>query len=189
MLLSDADFELQNDGTYKVSGQITIKLSEFDLAEIFDRPNDGGEVPTFDCFKTGPSSPFVCPEMVEGAIYDARKADIFALGHILYYALVGETLYDPHEMWDTPRGGWAALQDNALKEYLASTSCLKPYFKVHSFDVLRCLLMYDDEERPDAQEVMNCEWYIYCLLTLYPLAVSLCIPCVSPVYSPCSIPN
>ena len=144
---------------YKVSGKITIKLSDFSLAEIFDRQKGGGNA-NFDCDKMGPSSPYVCPEMVEGAIYDARKADMFALGHILYYALVGSYLYDPYEMWDTPRGGWAAIQDNTLKEYLASTESLKPYFKVHSFEVLRSLLTYDEEERPDAQAVMNCEWFV-----------------------------
>jgi len=156
--LTDADFELQSDGTYKISGQILIKLSDFSLAEIFDRADDDTEA-SFSCFKDGPSSPYVCPEMVEGATYDARKADMFALGHILFYSLVGWNLYDPHEMWDHPRGGYAALQNNALKEYLASIASLKPYFKIHSFDVLRCLLTYDEEERPDAAQVMNCEWF------------------------------
>jgi len=161
VMLSDADFLAQPDGSYTVSDKITIKLSDFALAEMFDGDS-------FKCFKNGPLSPHVCPEMFHGAIYDARKADVFSVGHILYYCWMGATLYDADEMWDTPRGGWAALQRDALREHLEamkSGGSMRAYFKKHSFEVLRRLLTYDEEKRPCTGEVMECEWFRFYLRT------------------------
>jgi len=81
-------FILQADGTYTIDPNIKIKFIDFGLAEFFD------PVDRFQCVKYCGKTTYKSPQVYRAKeIFDARQADIWSLGVVLFCMAVGAPPY------------------------------------------------------------------------------------------------
>ena len=178
IMLQNAKFIEDHNGKLKVDPNLSIKLVDFGVAEIFKvnpkvnpkgnprgnlrgNPKVNLTVNSFQCNKQDANSehyPYVAPKVFFGEIYDARKADIFSLGMVLYHCLVGKPMYLPRDMWEVPRNGYRALMTNKLGKWLKQKDLLQ-YFQVQSLSALQCMLVLDESRRPDAGKMLKHPWF------------------------------
>lgn len=131
-----------------LSFKLSIKLIDFDFAEVFNFPYDDG---CFQCNKQGLSAD-PAPEIQNDNSYDARSADMWQLGFIYYHCITGEALYGAEDMWLEPRNGYKAVIDNKLREWLRENNLLSKYFKKSSFNFLESLLKINPKQRLSASQ-------------------------------------
>ena len=126
-----------------IDQNIKIKICDFGVAELFP----------FDC--SAFSSSFLCqkrglsitnegifaPNVLSGEVYDARCADNWSLGMILFECLtIGERIYSPLDVYKSSGGHWALLQGaSELKQHLIEEDLLR-HFNYESFSLLTGLL-------------------------------------------------
>ena len=105
-------------GTVSVDRNLSIKLIDFGLAEIFrfdpccddkryfQYDEDEAVLGPFHInSKFGSMSPYQSPQIFVEEVYDGRKADIWSLGVILFYLSFGIFPYQKQQSGDT--GFWA----------------------------------------------------------------------------------
>eukprot|EP01084_Bolivina_argentea_P211070 359100_1 len=147
IMLQNASFIMQNNGELIINPKIGVKLVDFGVAELFDINLNANK--EFLCDKQGLSivnEGYFAPKVFAGEIYDARAADNFSLGMILFEVLtIGKKLYSPLTMYK-PNSGYWSLYNNQLKEYLLRNNLLK-YFNVSSYDLLTNLLNINEKQR------------------------------------------
>eukprot|EP01083_Nonionella_stella_P060479 157918_1 len=97
IMLKDCGFVTQPDGYLTINPETSIKLCDFGVAEIFADGN-------FECTKQDLSienNSYYAPQVVDDEIYDARAADMWSMGMLLYFIVTGERLYEPMEAVQT----------------------------------------------------------------------------------------
>lgn len=117
----------------------TIKLADFEFANHF--------TPQQKCFEKMGTEYYYSPQLISGE-YSPFKADIWALGVILYALLTGK--YPTHIGPNT---------DILTDKYLPSeiTDSLR--------DLLKLLLSYNEENRPNIHQVLSHPWLTSSLFT------------------------
>jgi len=119
IVMNDDYFLLNSEtGTVSVDRNLTIKLVDFGLSEIFrfDPCCDDKRYFQYDVDdkvlgpfhinnKFGSMSPYQSPQTFREEVYDGRKADIWSLGVILFYVSFGTYPYQRQQSGDT--GFWA----------------------------------------------------------------------------------
>lgn len=71
-----------------------VKVIDFGIARVFQKPEDDGEATVFDAGSLGGMTPaYACPEVIEHQDPDPRD-DIYALGCIAYELLTGRHPFD-----------------------------------------------------------------------------------------------
>jgi len=91
ILIKNGNFvPLDKDKTqYTINSNVQIKICDFGLAEIFNQNSD------FKCTKFCGKTNYKAPEVYgKKGIFDARKADIWSLGVVLFCMLVGSPPYN-----------------------------------------------------------------------------------------------
>merc|ERR1719150_1706607 len=94
-MIENCNFIHYDDGTVSVNPKICSKLSGFGTAELF-KHSQGDKAKSFKCSKRGSilgKIQYQSPNIVDGKAYDARKADNWALGMMLYHCVIGKA-YD-----------------------------------------------------------------------------------------------
>eukprot|EP01084_Bolivina_argentea_P019432 36121_1 len=90
VMLKDAEFVIDPEtSVITISRSIGIKLCDFGSAELFE---DG----VFECTKRCSilrEAQYQSPLLVGRQTYDARKADIWALGSMLFHCVIGQPVY------------------------------------------------------------------------------------------------
>ena len=115
IMLQNAKFIEGTNGSIVISKDISIKLCDFGVAEIFNS-SDNKNV-SFKCNKQGltiENNLYQAPEVFDEIDYDARKADMFQLGMIYYQCMVGHKLFEPEDIWFR-QNAYIALMDDKLK--------------------------------------------------------------------------
>eukprot|EP01084_Bolivina_argentea_P054453 99855_1 len=178
IMLENCNFIADNKGNIKVNPAISIKLSDFGVAELFkpDRSRRNlKEYKPFKCQKqnlTLDNESFLAPKICKDELYDSRLADVWAYGMVLFECLTGQKLYNGKDVWqvltqaDTEsvtdkshlKNGYLALMNGALKEYFAINNLLK-YFNQGSFDLLNNLLNINEDKRITAYDLLKHKWF------------------------------
>ena len=141
------------------------------LQEIFQTPRDqtvgnNGKVKEsdafrFDCAKNEglnvDMEALHAPEF-DGGRYDARGADMWALGMMMFYVLVGSPLYKASDNWGDAKGGYWAVRNGQLRAYLAKKHLLA-LFKRDCFGLLEGLLNSEAKKRIDAESAAKHPWF------------------------------
>eukprot|EP01083_Nonionella_stella_P254448 874326_1 len=111
MVLNATFTENKTDGMWCVDPNVKIKLIDFGLAEIF-APNSG-----FKCIKHGlvDNHYLSAPRVFRGEQYDARKADVWSLGIILFQVSTGLKPYNAQKMNDP---GFERIKSSQINELL-----------------------------------------------------------------------
>eukprot|EP01083_Nonionella_stella_P050238 133694_1 len=137
-----------------IDTKICIKLCDFGASEAFE-----GDM--FWCMKDGLSIDNECylaPNVFNGFEYDARSADCWCLGIILFECMtVGKHLYGPRDMYSL-HSGYYALQHGQLKQYLLTNDLLS-YFSADAFSLVSGLLRYDERYRLNGMRILTHQWF------------------------------
>eukprot|EP01083_Nonionella_stella_P198344 728277_1 len=153
VLVENHNFIQNKDGKFITNKSVSIKILDFGVADLFNK--------SFKCHKQGlniENECYVAPNVYKGRSYDARKADMFTLGLILYECMVGRPLYKACDMWESPQNGYYALMKGDLLPYLQMYG-LQNRFQKHSFSLLQNLLNIDENKRFNAMQVMKHIWF------------------------------
>eukprot|EP01084_Bolivina_argentea_P211073 359103_1 len=165
IMLKNCDFIEHKDGGYvTVNPSISIKLGDFGVAEVFENAHmkDG-----FVCDKTDLSvdCAYLAPNVYAEQPYDARSADTWAFGMIMFESLTDEPLYDPmevlsseHSEFETLSSGYGALRNGNLKQYLLNYKRGKR-LNANSMELLLNLLCIDEGKRFQAVKVLKHAWF------------------------------
>ena len=85
------DLSLENTMIYKVDG-LKVKIIDFGLAKHYDYKNNEKDANFLNDKRVGKRG-YMAPEVYNKMIYDARKADVWSLGVMLFMMLVGAPPY------------------------------------------------------------------------------------------------
>merc|ERR1711971_500325 len=140
----------ESNGKVSISKGCKVKLCDFGRSELFRKESKEN---LFECAKQGMS----CLE--DGISYDARAADIFDLGMILYHATYGVAhQHNENEEIDSDAEietyGHSAVRSGALNVTIMSKIRNKKIV-----DLMAALLKIDETERLCIADVLKHEWF------------------------------
>ncbi|GBB92232.1 hypothetical protein RclHR1_01990004 [Rhizophagus clarus] len=123
-----------------------IKLIDFGCSTVFKYPFDNKII-----LSSGPcgSDPYICPESYAYSSYDARLADIWALGIIFVCMIVGRF------PWLVAR----TSEDASYKAYLRNPGRLINKLPPESRSILRKILEVTPEKRATLEDILENEWF------------------------------
>ena len=158
--MDNASFHHHIDGTVSLNRKLSARLTNFGNCELFHQ-NDL----SFDCYKEcewfNDGIQYQSPQMVTGDKYDARKADIWSLGMMLYHCAVGQPLYTQiTEQWsDEPvDSGYEAAMNGTIMDYVNCYK-LKQYINGNLLSLVHCLLHPSESKRFDSMQVLQSKWF------------------------------
>ena len=165
IMIKDAEFIEDKYGNITISPNATIKLCDFGVSEIFDihctkTDDDEHKECLFKCDKQNISlynDTYHSPKQYNGEVYDARFADNWSLGMILFEALTNTKLYESNDIINN-KNGFYALYHGKLRHYLNANNLAK-YFNQHSFRLLSQLLRINDKRRISGMDILTNPWF------------------------------
>ena len=140
---------------------VTVKIFDFGCSEIF-KNND------FRCdkFATALNRIQLAPKMHDYHQYDARKADLWAFGIMLYEALIGQKPFEtiPIGSGKDDNSGHDAIYSGKVREYMESQGMMSLLSGKQSVDdqvlvLLEGLLNVDEDKRWTASEVIKATYF------------------------------
>eukprot|EP01084_Bolivina_argentea_P142888 250990_1 len=132
ILVKNANFSVnKKDGSIDIDSDVEVRIRSFASSEIFKSKynNNGPETADdekgaimndkmFYCSKEGLTDDplFTAPQMWDGDVYDARKADTWSLGVIIFWMSTGIGPYRYHNTKRDP--GYFALKHKMIDKHL-----------------------------------------------------------------------
>jgi len=145
-----------------ISDSVSLKVCDFGVAVVFD--DDACHCLTQNL--TVDNEIWQSPQVQRGDRYDARAADMWAVGQVLYQALSGYRLYTVNDILlsdSHPTGYWAVTRGK-LKQYLTRHDLMR-HFNSDCWRLLDGLVTMSEQSRWSASKAVNCRWfrpYNYC---------------------------
>jgi len=93
VLVRNGSFVHHQDGSISINPKISCKIADFGCSEVFKCEGN------FQCGKTTltGSYQYCAPEVYQNLLYDARKADVYQLGCMLFFMAAGVPVYKYQE--------------------------------------------------------------------------------------------
>jgi len=154
IIVKNGNFIKNEDGTVSINPKICIKIADFGCAEIFNP----GKYDNFKCGKctlTG-SYQYCAPQVYENIIYDARKADIYQLGVILYHMSVGIPIYKYQD--SSIDAGFLCIQHNNIELFLKMQKLLH-FVNKKLIKLLNGMLNTNEKQRVNSFQILTHEWF------------------------------
>ena len=109
---------------------------------------------------------YLSPKLYDGDVYDARKADIWAMGMILYECVIGKPLYKRRNIdiidgkYDKTKvgSGYWSIEQKQITLFLAMNGLTK-YVNKKILSLLNGLLDIDENKRFNSMEILKHEWF------------------------------
>mmetsp|Transcript_16730 Transcript_16730/g.26563 ORF Transcript_16730/g.26563 Transcript_16730/m.26563 type:complete len:640 (-) Transcript_16730:392-2311(-) len=183
VMLQNAQFIENEDGTVSVNPSISAKLVDFGRSELFKvksttASTDAEKANPFLCTKHEARMEdvqYLSPQQYQEEAFDARAADMWALGQMLYACCVGAPLYasmadfesdysidDDTDVEDGGdkymNNGFWAIKHNKLKQYLQINNLTK-FVNAKLFDLIDHCLKIEEAERFDIEQTLRHPWY------------------------------
>eukprot|EP01083_Nonionella_stella_P004682 13589_1 len=161
IMIEKGDFMTTPDGNTRINPQISIKLCDFSLSEIFGSVCAGycgqNALRTFDskkhCF--GDYLTYCAPQIFAVERYNAQKADIWSMAVVLYRLTVGQYPYTYQNVDIDAR--FNAICRNELGESLEQNG-LSEYCCESTLALIGSMLNYRESKRPNALQILQSEW-------------------------------
>jgi serine/threonine protein kinase len=159
IILKNAEFTVNKAGEIVIDSNISIKLGDFGLSELFKfDPED--EMDGFACSKESlfiDAISYCAPEVHEG-FYDARGADMWALGMILYTSAVGTPPYEIMDIFPDSLSGYWHVHNGQIKKYITQTG-KSNYINSSMLALMNALLNTDADQRLTAAQLVKHQWF------------------------------
>ena len=155
-MLQNVQFVENEDGMISIPAVVSIKLIDFGVAEIFNASRSG-----FKCAKDSLTidHQYEAPSVQHGGFYDARTADMWSFGLLMYQLLTGQALYQPYHMWFRNKNNpYWSLYNGQLTKYLKASD-LESHFDETSYLLLCQLLNVRETERIKAAQCLKHNYF------------------------------
>ena len=157
-MLKNGNFIENEDGSISINGAISAKLCDFGVAEIF-KPKNEDDNRAFRCIKTGSvlgEIQYQSPRIIDEEVYDARGADNYALGCMLFQCIFGQSLFD--KISDKPGSGYWSIINNKLNQYILVNNLTK-FVNGKILILLNGLLDKNEIKRFNTFEILQTKWF------------------------------
>eukprot|EP01084_Bolivina_argentea_P119299 211537_1 len=183
IMLLNCNFTQKSDGYVAINPKIQIKLGDFGVSEIF-KANE--EKISFKCTKHHLSldnEEYLAPQIQDNQIYNAKAADIWGLGILIYTCLTGESVLNYNnysgqmmnlyatgklKLFDFASNNsvcewtfslfWMFSDKDKFKIHLQKNKLMK-YFNNNTFSLLIGLLNLKEEKRLNILDVLKHKWF------------------------------
>jgi len=152
ILIQNATFIPSHDknGTVSINPNVNIKICDFGLAEIFD-----GAPSSFRCTKFCGKTNYKAPEVYsKKGVFDARKADIWSLGVVLFCMLVGSPPYNKPVDSDQ---AYLYIKNGIIDQLLFQWE-RNHFITVKVLSLLHSMLKFNSSERFLVDDVIEHPW-------------------------------
>jgi len=99
VMLQNADFIKQSDGSFKRNEAISIKLCDFGVSHLCALIMNPAAFQLTKHGLTVDNEILTSPQIYNVQKYDCRSADIWSFGMILWQCMVGQPLFDPEDVF------------------------------------------------------------------------------------------
>jgi len=140
--LKNADYIEESNGHLIINPHIAIKITDFSKAEVFA---DNNFLCNNHLFASDSGVQYFSPKKNEDTVYDAKAADMWSLGQILYLAIVGEPLYQ-------------SIYEDAHFEALSKLKQDKR-FNGKKLSLITNLLEIDEGKRISSSQLLQHKWF------------------------------
>jgi len=149
ILIQNATFVPSNDGkTFTINPNVNIKICDFGLAEIFRQDS-------FRCTKFCGKTNYKAPEVYgKNGVFDARKADIWSLGVVLFCMLVGSPPYNKPVDSDQ---AYLYIKNGIIDQLLFQWE-RNHFITVKVLNLLHSMLNFNQSERFLVDDVIEHPW-------------------------------
>jgi len=151
ILVQKGDFIIDDDDDkVRINPKINVRLCDFGCAELFDG--------NWKCAKTTLTGDYAhcAPQVYNGEVFDARAADIWQLGCILYHMSMGRPLY---EWQDSAKDdGFRSLELKKIAHYLQKHHLLA-YVNAKLLKLINGMLAMEEMGRMDVLSVMKSDYF------------------------------
>eukprot|EP00484_Ammonia_sp_Unknown_P018912 CAMPEP_0197023792 /NCGR_PEP_ID=MMETSP1384-20130603/4438_1 /TAXON_ID=29189 /ORGANISM="Ammonia sp." /LENGTH=370 /DNA_ID=CAMNT_0042452057 /DNA_START=93 /DNA_END=1205 /DNA_ORIENTATION=+ len=163
ILVENATFVSEADGTVTLrdADSLQIQISDFHVSETFDGVS--GSKP-FQCLKYGLNierEVYLAPEVFcdEDAMYDARAADVWSLGIVMFECLTSQPPFVPEDVVHRTNGYLALHQGvRSFAAHLKKHN-LHKYFTPKQLSFVLRLLSVQSGERPIGGSLLRQPWF------------------------------
>lgn len=169
IMISNGNFDIAEDGQVTIDRNLSCKIIDFGLAEIFNAPCDKKQYFKFD-FDENIVGPFhlnnkyqiatnchQCPEIFDEEVYDGRKADMWSFGVLLFYMHFGMYPYERQLAGEDE--GFASLKNGEMRSYLDETLNLGHLFNNKLITLITACLCVDETKRFNVENVVTHSWF------------------------------
>lgn len=164
IMIENGTFIKNEDDSISINPDLNVKLIDFGLSEIFNTKtdiNDDNNNP-FSCSKHGMTNnqTYVAPKVFDGDVYDAKCADMWSLGIILFTMCVGREPYQyPNDKTDA--GYWSLKNENIgdFQSYL-KMSHLTQFLNDSLISLILGLLDFNDSNRFNIKQVLESDYLL-----------------------------
>merc|ERR1712039_551788 len=149
ILIQNATFiPSQDQKTFTINPNVNIKICDFGLAEIFRQRS-------FQCTKFCGKTNYKAPEVyAKKGVFDARKADVWSLGVVLFCMLVGSPPYNKPIASDQ---AYLYIKNGIIDQLLFQWE-RNHFITVKVLSLLHSMLDYDAESRFLVDDVVQHPW-------------------------------
>jgi len=162
IMVKNAHFHEQADGSVQIDAAISIKITGFGVAHQFG--HEYGNELGFECEKHRLSIDhelYLAPEVLadETGSYDARKADHWAIGMVLFECITNQPLFTAIDVMSKSNGYLALYSGaNALRKHLKVNNLWR-LFTPHVFALLLRLLHTECNQRVNGIQLLRHQWF------------------------------
>jgi len=172
IMISNGNFDIAEDGQVTIDRNLSCKIIDFGLAEIFnvdgktgggskkyfkydaDEPNKVGAFHLNNKYGISTNNHF-CPEIFDEEVYDGRKADMWSFGVLLFYMHFG--IY-PYAKQVTGDQGFASLKKGQLKLFL-DLNHLSHLYNNKLITLITACLCVEERKRYNVENVVTSAWF------------------------------
>eukprot|EP01083_Nonionella_stella_P013805 38834_1 len=140
------------DPMFTINPNVQIKICDFGLAEIFNAKKKEN---AFRCTKYCGKTNYKAPQVYgKKKVFDARKADIWSLGVVLFCMLVGSPPYNRPVDSDQ---AYLYIKNGIIDQLLFQWE-RNHFITVKVLSLLHCMLCYDESKRYLVEDVIAHPW-------------------------------
>eukprot|EP01083_Nonionella_stella_P025383 69895_1 len=153
IMVMNGEFKEDNEGNVDFDPNISVKLLDFGLGEVFGCADD------FECCKYGERERHYlsAPRVFAEEMFDARKADVWSLGIILYELATG---LEPYRAQDVMGGKKKVTQPNTLDNLMrlialnGKSKCVNQSM----IQLMAEMLHIEEEKRVNVDDILHNPW-------------------------------
>jgi len=163
IMLANAEFIEDSNGLISINPAVTVKLSDFSKAEIFDvtKTMSSKSKTPFGCAKYSIDADIelMSPKLQTEEVYDARAADCWAFGMMLFTALTNISLTEMLNIDECGCDLWFDMEMETDIDSFINTRSLEKMLSTKTLSLIKALIVVDETKRMTVTQVLEHSWF------------------------------